>query len=67
MGLQNRLLDDLGADVEATGGRLQAAQRRLQIVMRRSGGCKAMCLMFLLLVMLVVVVIVGFKIVFHFF
>eukprot|EP00887_Chlorella_sp_A99_P001901 scaffold18.g1901.t1 len=53
--LHNRLLEGLDEDVEGTGTRLRAAQRRLQIVMRRAGSCKTLLLMFLLVVVLVVV------------
>lgn len=53
--LHNRLLDELDEGVEGTSSRLRAAQRRLQIVMRRSGSCKTLLLMFLLAMLLVVV------------
>lgn len=53
--LHNRLLDELDEGVDGTSSRLRAAQRRLQIVMRRSGSCKTLLLMFLLAMLLVVV------------
>lgn len=52
--------------MDATSSRLRAAQRRLKIVMRKSGSCKATLLITLLLVILVVVVVIGFKIAIHF-
>ena len=55
--LHNRLLDDLDENVDGTSSRLKAAQRRLQIVMRRSGSCKTVLVMFLLCVVLVVVLV----------
>lgn len=63
--LHTRLLEDLDEGVDATRSRLGAAQRRLKQVMRRSGSCKAMTLMFLVAVILVVVVVVGFKVAIH--
>ena len=64
--LHNRLLDELDEGVEGTSSRLAAAQRRLRLVMRRSGGtCKSMVLMFLVALVLVVVVVLGFKIAIH--
>lgn len=63
--LHNRLLDDLDEAVDGTSSRLAAAQRRLRLVMRRSGSCKTMVLMFLIAVVLVVVLVVGFKIAIH--
>lgn len=63
--LHNRLLDDLDEAVEGTSSRLAAAQRRLKLVMRRSGSCKTMFLLFLVAVVLVVVAVVGFKIAIH--
>ncbi|KAL4445412.1 hypothetical protein ABPG77_011237 [Micractinium sp. CCAP 211/92] len=63
--LHNRLLDDLDEAVEGTSSRLAAAQRRLKLVMRRSGSCKTMMLLFLVAVVLVVVAVVGFKIAIH--
>ena len=41
--------------MEGTSSRLKATQRRLQLVMRRSGSCKTLLLMFLLACLLVVV------------
>lgn len=63
--LHNRLLDDLDEAVGGTSSRLAAAQRRLKLVMRRSGSCKTMVLLFLVAVVLVVVAVVGFKIAIH--
>lgn len=60
--LHNRLLDDLDEQVDGTRSRLAAAQRRLKLVMRRSGSCKTMTLMFLIAVILVVVLVIGFKV-----
>jgi hypothetical protein len=60
--LQNRLLTDLDADLDSTGARLAAAQRRLKLVMRRAGGCKTQLLVFLMVVILVVVLVLGFKV-----
>lgn len=51
--------------MEGTSSRLAAAQRRLKLVMRRSGSCKTMFLLFLVAVVLVVVAVVGFKIAIH--
>ena len=64
--LHNRLLDDLDEEVDGTRSRLAAAQRRLKLVMRRSGSCKTQMLMFLIAVVLVVVLVLAFKIVIHF-
>ncbi|PRW56426.1 Qc-snare Syn8 Syntaxin8-family [Chlorella sorokiniana] len=63
--LHNRLLDDLDEQVDGTRSRLAAAQRRLKLVMRRSGSCKTMTLMFLIAVILVVVLVIGFKVALH--
>ena len=63
--LHNRLLDDLDEQVDGTRSRLAAAQRRLKLVMRRSGSCKSMLLLFLVALVLVVVLVVGFKIAIH--
>lgn len=63
--LHNRLLDDLDEAVDGTSSRLAAAQRRIKLVMRRSGSCKSMMLMFLVAVILVVVLVIGFKIAIH--
>ena len=63
--LHNRLLDDLDEEVDGTRSRLAAAQRRLKLVMRRSGSCKTMTLMFLIAVILVVVLVIGFKVALH--
>ncbi|KAL4427976.1 hypothetical protein ABPG75_002065 [Micractinium tetrahymenae] len=63
--LHNRLLDELDEGVEGTSSRLAAAQRRLKLVMRRSGSCKTMVLLFLVAVVLVVVAVIGFKIAVH--
>lgn len=63
--LHNRLLDDLDEQVDGTRSRLAAAQRRLKLVMRRSGSCKTMTLMFLVAVILVVVLVIGFKVALH--
>jgi SYP5 family syntaxin len=51
--------------VDGTRSRLAAAQRRLKLVMRRSGSCKSMLLLFLVALVLVVVLVVGFKIAIH--
>ncbi len=64
--LHNRLLGELDEDVDVTSSRLRAAQRRLKVVLRKSGSCKTQLLIFLLLVILVVVVVIGFKIAVHF-
>ena len=66
VGLHTRLLEDLDEHVDSTSSRLKAAQRRLQLVMRRSGSCKTSLLIFLLGVILVVVLVVGFKLALHF-
>lgn len=63
--LHNRLLDDLDEQVDGTRSRLAAAQRRLKLVMRRSGSCKSMLLLLLVALVLVVVLVVGFKIAIH--
>lgn len=60
--LHNRLLTELDTEVDATGTRLAAAQRKLKFVMRRAGSCKTQLLLFLLAVILVVVLVLGFKI-----
>jgi syntaxin of plants SYP5 len=64
--LQNRLLDDLDMEVDATSSRLKVAQRKLAVVMRRAGGCKTQLLLFLMLVILVMVIVIGFKIAINF-
>ena len=63
--LHTRQLDDLDEQVDGTRSRLAAAQRRLKLVMRRSGSCKSMLLLFLVALVLVVVLVVGFKIAIH--
>ena len=51
--------------MDGTRSRLAAAQRRLKLVMRRSGSCKTQLLVFLVAVVLMVVLILGFKIAVH--
>jgi chromosome segregation ATPase len=60
--LHNRLLDELDEGVDGTRSRLAAAQRRLQLVMRRSSSCKTQLLLVLVLAVLVVVLVLGFKV-----
>lgn len=48
--------------MDGARSRMAAAQRRLRLVMRRSGSCKTQALMVLIGVVLVVVVVVGFKV-----
>lgn len=61
--LHRRLLDDLDEDVEVSHSRLKAAQKKLKIVMKRSGNCKSMCFTILLMVVLAVVLVIAFKLV----
>lgn len=60
--LHQRLLDDLGDDVEVSQSRMRAAQKKLKLVMKNSGNCKGLCVSILLMVGLAVVVLLGFRI-----
>ena len=58
---QNRLLDDLDEDVDAVGGRLRAATRRIGKVSQLSGNCAQYTCMLLLIAVLVVLIVVSLK------
>ena len=60
--LQQRLLDDLDDDVEVSQSRMRAAQKKLKLVLKKSGNCKGLCTSILLMVALAVIILVGFKI-----
>lgn len=61
--LHRRLLDDLDEDVDVSYSRLKAAQKKLKIVMKKSGNCKSMCFTILLMAVLAVVLVIAFKLV----
>lgn len=58
---QNRLLDDLDEDVDAVGGRLRAATRRIGKVSKLSGNCAQYTCMLVLIAVLVVLIVVSLK------
>lgn len=53
LGLQARLLDDVDAELDSAQGKLGAATRKLKLLLKRSGDCKA------LLVLLAVIAVLG--------
>lgn len=61
LGLQERLLDELDEDVDVTHSRLRAAQKKLNVVMKQSGGCKMTLITIGLMAILMVVIIICFK------
>lgn len=61
LSLHNRLLEDLDEDVDVLHSRMRVAHKRLQHVMRRSGGCKGSCFIVVLIAILVLVIVLAFK------
>jgi len=60
--LQNRLLEEFDGEVEQTSNRLQVAQKKLQAVMQRAGGCTGPLLLFVLIVILLLLLVMALKI-----
>lgn len=61
VGAQNALLDDIGRDVEAANGRIDAANQRLGAVEASPYGWRNFCRLLWPLVLLIVMVIGGLK------
>ena len=58
--LQQRLLTNLGEDMDVTQTRLKAAQKRMSELIKKSGGMTQLCVVVVLSIILVVLVAVAF-------
>lgn len=58
--VQQRMLTNLGEDMDVTQTRLKAAQKRMSELIRKSGGMTQLCVVVVLSIILVVLVAVAF-------
>mmetsp|Transcript_5044 Transcript_5044/g.13694 ORF Transcript_5044/g.13694 Transcript_5044/m.13694 type:complete len:226 (+) Transcript_5044:233-910(+) len=58
---QGGLLDELDQDMDTTQSRLKATQKKMQDVIRKSGGNKQFCLLIFLIVVLAVLLVLAFN------